>query len=57
MDRRSLNIASVGSAVATAVAVLFILAYALGWFGGGAEAPPPAATTPTPAPEAGGTTQ
>jgi hypothetical protein len=25
MDRRSLNIASVGSAVATAVAVLFIL--------------------------------
>jgi hypothetical protein len=53
MDRRTAII--VTSTVA--LAILLGLAYVFGWFGDGAEAPPPAATTPAPTPGTSGATQ
>ena len=42
MDRRT----TYTVAAAAVVAVLLVLGYAFGWFGGGAHHPAPAATTP-----------
>ncbi len=51
MDRRTAAVVT----VATLVAALLVLGFAFGWFGGDAEAPPSAVTTPAPSPGAGGT--